>query len=793
MKDRNITLFVDIINESITEFEVANGNKLPDDHTLNSSLESEVGKSLLFVAIEGRKDSADYLDALLRAGVSPNKLNQELNIRPLHFAAKQRNAMAMEKLLQHGADVNSIQNNGRTALHICAEAGYKEGVDILLNCKNVEINLKDNKGKQTPLYLAVAKNGSHPIVTSLLEHGADLDHICFKRTIREHIQEKMPGYNIEAARKRIAPIVRQTSNSAIEELGRIVDEAGLTADETEKAALLEKFQSITLQLDVKEINASQTTGKTLLQKVCEEELPDFAKVLLEQCLADPNLSSENTKMSPVLIAANRGDTQTLKVLLEHNANVANAIKVGTDETILHLILKKDSNDPAQIEKWHNCLLFLIGETAHENDNLAQRIHQEVCMIVNKRDILSNTALHYATQRWSSSIVRALLEHGANIGMKNKFNDVPIQSISPETMEEFLDEHCLRSNYNTKKKHEFLDIGHSALEITFDYSFLAPSNEDLPFDIQQRTNTQNRNCKNAVDDEESQEQLAPNGIPGQTDEAKYVLPETDSLWLMAQSKEHRHLLKHPVITSFLWLKWARIRRYFNRNLRFYLLFVFVLTWYIFYGLDGARKTNGLSMTYINSQNTSAFSPAEKQLTNFFYGAYIFFVTIMIIFILRDWRTDIIDICNADKVKHSMENNRKPMSNAVDSIPDDGCRAPAEEVLRVILSNWVEVALIIFMVVLIIVKEHFLWLAMLILLSILVIREGFQLTISLRRYILSPENWIEVSMIILISILLFLEDNTTGIDIKRHMAAFAIVLSWAELITLVGKHPKLSRFV
>ena len=180
MKDRNITLFLEFINEAITEFEVANGNKLPDDHTLNSSLESEVGKSLLFIAIEGRKDSADYLDALLCAGVSPNKLNQELNIRPLHFAAKQKNALAMDKLLQHGADVNSIQNNGRTALHICAEAGYKEGVDILLNCKNVEINLKDNKGKQTPLYLAVAKNGSHPIVTSLIEHGADLDHICLR-------------------------------------------------------------------------------------------------------------------------------------------------------------------------------------------------------------------------------------------------------------------------------------------------------------------------------------------------------------------------------------------------------------------------------------------------------------------------------------------------------------------------------------------------------------------------------------------------------------------------------------
>ena len=92
-----------------------------------------------------------------------------------------------------GANVNSLQNNGRTALHLCAEAGFKEGIDILLKCKDVEIDLPDKKGKQTPLYLAVAKSGSVPIVTALLQHGAKLDRICFKKTIQEHINEKMPG------------------------------------------------------------------------------------------------------------------------------------------------------------------------------------------------------------------------------------------------------------------------------------------------------------------------------------------------------------------------------------------------------------------------------------------------------------------------------------------------------------------------------------------------------------------------------------------------------------------------
>jgi hypothetical protein len=60
----------------------------------------------------------------------------------------------------------------------------------------------------------------------------------------------------------------------------------------------------------------------------------------------------------------------------------------------------------------------------------------------------------------------------------------------------------------------------------------------------------------------------------------TLPKTEYLWYMSQSKQYRRLLNHLVIMSFLWLKWQRIRGYFNGNLRFYLLFVACLSWYIF---------------------------------------------------------------------------------------------------------------------------------------------------------------------------------------------------------------------
>ena len=215
-------MFTDIVNESISE--LASGDKIPDDHILNTCFESEDGKNLLFIAIEGGKHYTQYVSVLLNAGVPPNLRNEELNVYPLHFAAKQRNADAMANLIDSGSNVNSFLNNGRTALHICAESGYKEGVDILLKNKDVEVDIKDKKGKQTPLYLAVAKSGSLPIVTSLLQRGANLEHICFNKTVREHIKQKMEGFDPDNVKKTTAPLVRTTSN---EQLADVIETAAL--------------------------------------------------------------------------------------------------------------------------------------------------------------------------------------------------------------------------------------------------------------------------------------------------------------------------------------------------------------------------------------------------------------------------------------------------------------------------------------------------------------------------------------------------------------------------------------
>ena len=152
------------------------------------------------------------------------------------------------------------------------------------------------------------------------------------------------GFDPNSIIKTTAPIVRGTSNSMIEQLSDVMDEAALTTDGTKMNDLVANFNSILLQLNAKEAEAFEASGDTLLQKISDFELIEFAKSVLDQKLVDPNHICEGNKMHPILIAAHRGNLELLKLLLEHHADIKNAINKQTNETILHIILKKDSDD-----------------------------------------------------------------------------------------------------------------------------------------------------------------------------------------------------------------------------------------------------------------------------------------------------------------------------------------------------------------------------------------------------------------------------------------------------------------
>ena len=56
---------------------------------------------------------------------------------------------------------------------------------------------------------------------------------------------------------------------------------------------------------------------------------------------------------------------------------------------------------------------------------SQAFMKQIRLIINKRDSMHNTPLHYAAVNWPQEIVRKLLNNGANVGMKNLRQEIPL--------------------------------------------------------------------------------------------------------------------------------------------------------------------------------------------------------------------------------------------------------------------------------------------------------------------------------------------------------------------------------
>ncbi len=138
---------------------------------------------------------------------SINLNDERFSYKPLSVAVMRGNILMCEKLIELGADVNSVNTKGKTALHLAAGWGKAEMVEYLLK-KGSNINAYDHlswtpimwasiRGKEenvkillsyganpntrdidmnTPLILAAYRNQKN-VIKILLEYGADRNAI----------------------------------------------------------------------------------------------------------------------------------------------------------------------------------------------------------------------------------------------------------------------------------------------------------------------------------------------------------------------------------------------------------------------------------------------------------------------------------------------------------------------------------------------------------------------------------------------------------------------------------------
>lgn len=150
----------------------------------------------LLAAIDA--NDATAARAALDAGADPNEAG-EFDRTPLHAAAR-RSADIIELLIERGARLNSVDGDGRTALHLAnadaARVLLAHDADVLALDKNgnsalhtaaeesalvcallvdagVPVDVRNNAGL-SPLHFAVLK-GNHDVVQYLRSRGADMN------------------------------------------------------------------------------------------------------------------------------------------------------------------------------------------------------------------------------------------------------------------------------------------------------------------------------------------------------------------------------------------------------------------------------------------------------------------------------------------------------------------------------------------------------------------------------------------------------------------------------------------
>ncbi len=643
-KSPQTELLLALKRKSIDDFEnllLCNVQKNSID--VNYVYEDPDNKTLLDIACSSA-GNCKFVDLLLKYGADVNLVNSFFKKPPLHFAVEYSDFETVRLLVEDtNVDVNAVDRNGNTALHVAAKCGNVTFVQLLLEHPAIDPN-RVNRKSQTPLHSAITE-GSKSVIAVLVNNSrVDLDTIkdFDDLTCREMISKKFPQFEMKAPPRSVP---------------------GANKD------LFTFLRNRDIKTFLSSIKANRSSleyddgSYTYLQYSCRYGLLQVVRTLLDLG-ANPNNYCEKNQKTPVMIAAEMGYYEIVCILAETNTI---SFEPVNDQTVLHALLnglldcynepnrlvELGSSEEEQIGNYYKCLEYLLSNVSHQKLDL------------NYPDDKGNTALHYAVRLNDSKIIGMLLTSGAYVGFRNVMGDMPVKYINANIIKEVLDNSIV-----TNGKHSC----ETDYEIIYKYHLLAPLKV---FDSSSKI-------------AEYRPEL------GTSSDSKYeIVAETEPLVEMSTVPELRPLLKHPLLTAFLNLKWYMIRKWFYINVLFYVSFWFLLTIYVL---------------FIYGPTTSQTSPTN---------------------------TTIFD-------------------------PNDYANFRSQ--------------------------SKFVWFLTFLLCGLLLLRELFQFAVSPLRYMINFENWIEILLIgTTFTILLC---KVASNNIKSQIAAVAILLSWMELVLLIGRHPLLS---
>ena len=285
--------------------------------------------------------------------------------------------------------------------------------------------------------------------------------------------------------------------------------------------------------DVNLKSAKKAKGETALQQAVKA--PDLFEFRTMECVkrlveSKADIDATDTKGHTALHSAvSKEKKRTFVQLLNHGAD---GMKASTNDwTGLTISLYWNMLDEAKL---------ILNSPKYTPDN------------INLKNEEGETALGYATAYGMTDIVPLLLKKGAS-PYKNK----DIYDFSEQDLEKYLDS-CI--NFENKMK----KISESSLQL--DYKFFKTSgvsdnadNKGAIIDIPTFKSQDNGQTGRQEDSTE----MVDIPVVTSVDSTQFTdIPELETTILEDIAKQHKKLLKHPMITIFLMLKYSRVKFLYN---------------------------------------------------------------------------------------------------------------------------------------------------------------------------------------------------------------------------------------
>uniref|UniRef100_A0A6V7KCJ1 Ion transport domain-containing protein n=1 Tax=Bracon brevicornis TaxID=1563983 RepID=A0A6V7KCJ1_9HYME len=479
--------------------------------------------------------------------IYPYPINKSL----LDIACSEGRPDFVRLLLDLGASPNKKnESHHRAPIHFATESGHHDVIVALLEDPRTNPNLEVNR--ETALHFAVKNNNIN----------------CAKVLLDNNASPNVPNH------KGITPLHSAAASGNRPMVDVILYNSRLSPDidsfsdfrkRTARDILTDKFPDLTLP-PFQEKTIDFNVLRFYLDANDEENFLNNLKCLYEED-GSAKLDGEDKL---IVIAAERNLKKAVSELLRRReqGNIPQAALEVATRRAHHDILDKFIKTGTKVD---NEVLMIacqqLGIPCRYGIEQQSRIKCLKLLLdrpdveVRFEDEKGNCPLHYAARAEDAEAVDLLLKAGSYIGHMNAFGVPPIAHISPKILEDHLDS-CLRSKSDKTDDYE----------IEFDYKCLRP--HTAPFSQDETTQT-----------------LLPKSSRASR-QPTHSHSEMETLSYISKNPALRHLLKHPIISSFLQLKWHRMRHIFYANCLIYVFFYIFINFYILVLTYAPIKTNVL---------------------------------------------------------------------------------------------------------------------------------------------------------------------------------------------------------